>query len=195
MPDTPAQSPMPAGARSSSSTRDREPKFVVLMGPPGSGKTYLGHALAAAFRVEFIEGERLLLEKYGSTENFVRHKAEALRAYYDHLAALQAERGGVFAFESTGLSDRPQLLALIEANDCALVRIAAPRELCLERVARRAAGGNFKATDPGQFDEYWHAEVEPKYSFELTIDNHGQDLRQTLQRLAQALCLSARGGV
>ena len=55
------------------------------------------------------------------------------------------------------LADRDtELLSLVDASDCALVRIAAPRELCVERVSQRTAGGNFKGTDPGQFYDYWH---------------------------------------
>jgi len=97
------------------------------------------------------------------------------------------------AFESTGSSDRVELLALVEASDSALVSIDASRELCVARVAARAAGGHFAGTDAGAFHDYWHAEIKPKYSFELTLDNHGEGREQLLLRLARGLCLSFRG--
>ncbi|MEO8179777.1 MAG: AAA family ATPase [Deltaproteobacteria bacterium] len=171
--------------------RTEPPQFIVFMGPPGSGKTYLGCALARAFRVTFVEGERLLLEKYGSTENFVEHKEAALREYYAYLAELQLAKATVVAFESTGISDRADLLDLVAARDCAQVRVATPRSRCVERVMTRDTGRNFKAIDAGQFYDRWYAEVAPQYSFELVAENGDGATEETLAALAAALRLSA----
>jgi adenylate kinase family enzyme len=172
--------------------RRRPPDFIVFMGPPGSGKTYLGHALARVAQSEFMEGERSLLEKYGSTENFVRHKEQALREYYGFLAQHQAANAAVVAFESTGISDRTYLRELIAARDCALIRVQAPRSICVERVMKRALGHNFESTDPGQFHDYWYDEVASQYSFELVAENGDGAPERALRHLTDALRLVPR---
>jgi shikimate kinase len=141
------------------------------MGPPGSGKTYVGHLLQERLGLTFIEGEAELLREYGSTENFIRHKAEALRRYFDRLRSIQVRSGGVVAFESTGLSDRAQLLALVAEAGCALVRVEASRESSVSRVAGREPGRNFTNEGAAEFFDYWHREVAPTYEFDAVIRN------------------------
>src|SRR5215211_1264592 len=78
--------------------------LVVLLGPPGSGKSAIGRALARE-GLRWREWESLLLERWGTTENFVANKFAALADHHAELLAFVAEPGTAAVLESTGLSD------------------------------------------------------------------------------------------
>ncbi len=48
------------------------------MGPPGCGKTYLGHYLSKQSMAEYTELEPVLVERFGTGAQFRDRKAEAL---------------------------------------------------------------------------------------------------------------------
>ncbi len=53
------------------------PRAVVVMGPPGSGKSFLCNHLAGLGLVDYLELEPLLRREFGAREEFLQRKQEA----------------------------------------------------------------------------------------------------------------------
>ena len=85
------------------------PQVVVLLGPPGSGKSAVGAALAE-LGLRWTDRERELLERWGSLEAFVANKTEALRALHDELRRQGEGSGTVGALARQALEMLPSRL-------------------------------------------------------------------------------------
>jgi shikimate kinase len=109
---------------------------VVLLGPPGSGKSAVGAELGAlGFR--WREWEPEIVARWGSREAFVAHKAMALPALHDEIRRWVAAPGAPAVVESTGLSDAPLLDALAREHACFTARLDVSEAEALRRVAAR----------------------------------------------------------
>ena len=150
--------------------------LIVLLGPPGAGKTHLGHRIHAALGFAFRDAEKELLERYGSREVFVKDKGAALAELEREIRARLASSPVPVVIESTGVSDAPMLARLRQDFDCVWIKVYAPRDLCAARVQRRAAGANFSndARQAAEFHDFWLREVAPRYSFDLEVTNDGE---------------------
>ena len=160
---------------------------VVLMGPPGSGKSFIGTRLAELGLASYVELEPILVEKFGTGAQFLANKDAAVRfiaqSYDEQLSA----PGRAVALESTGVSDRPLLERLLRRHRLLLVRVNTPREVCVERVATRARGRNIgnDAEAAGRFHDFWHATIEPTYDFACAVD--GTHLDEAVDSIASLL--------
>jgi transitional endoplasmic reticulum ATPase len=75
---------------------------ILLHGPPGTGKTMLVHALAAATGVNFVvvDGPEIFTKWLGESEEAIRHVFKVARqlspaiVFFDQLEALAPHRGG-----------------------------------------------------------------------------------------------------
>ena len=146
-------------------------KVVVLLGAPGSGKTTVGEELARrGFR--WREWEITLLERWGSRENLVANKAEALSALHDEMLRWIAEDGSTAVIESTGLSDAPFLDRLERGHGCCVVRLDASADESARRVAERERGRHL-TDDPARNRGIWDAfydVVAPHRRIDLVLD-------------------------
>ena len=165
---------------------------LVLMGPPGSGKSFIGNALAARGIASYVELEPLLVAKFGQGDRFLANKRAALafiRASYETQLASASKP---VALESTGVSDRPLLEGLLERFTLALISVHTPKGVCLERVRDRPRhlniGNDLAAT--AEFYDFWYREVEPSYPIASTID--GTDVERALHDIARILKGHAR---
>ena len=163
------------------------PLLIVLIGPPGAGKTHLGQRIHASLGFAFRDAEQELLARYGSSEAFVKEKGTALAALEREIRArLGASRVPV-VIESTGLSDAPMLARLEQDFPVLWIKVHAPRDVCVARVKSRAAGHNF-SNDPRQaaeFHDFWLREVAPRYSFDLEVVSDGSSEDAFLHALAE----------
>jgi len=149
------------------------PRLVVFLGPPGSGKSHLGELAARRFDLDYVEHEALLLGRWGSREAFIANKAAALDGIEADLRARIGRGHRTVVFESTGLSDRPMLERLATEHPIAIVRVDAPRALCVERVRSRPKGRHFEddAESAGRFHQFWTRDVAPTWTCDLAVDN------------------------
>ncbi len=159
------------------------------MGPPGSGKSFLGAHLARAGLGSYRELEPILREKFGAEDTFLSNKRAALeflvRSYRDQLA--HAERP--VAIETTGVSDRPILEQLAREHRVAIAHVNADRAVCVDRVVARPPGRNISATVDrervGAFYDLWHERIAPTYRFDLVLD--GGDVEAATAALRRLL--------
>jgi shikimate kinase len=168
--------------------------LIVLLGPPGAGKTHLGRRIQESLGFAFRDVEQELLERYGSREAFVKDKSTALAAQERELRSRLASSPVPIILESTGLSDGPMLARLRQEFPVLWIKVDAPRELCVARVQSRPAGGNF-SNDPqqaGEFHDFWRREVEPRYSFDLEVVTDGSPDAEFLDRLAERVTACPR---
>ena len=161
--------------------------FLILMGPPGCGKTYLGHYLSKQSMAEYTELEPVLVERFGTGAQFRDRKAEAL-VYIEQQYLAQRDRSGLpIVLESTGLSDRTILERLTESFRVAFVKVRTPRATCLERIANRERGRNLSndVEAAGRFYDYWTHEIAPTYSFDLEVS--GTDVQEATSAIQTLL--------
>lgn len=150
---------------------------VFLIGPPGSGKSFLGRRLAECGVAAFTELEPLLRERFGSGDAFEARLREAgefvWRSYQDQLRAAE----GPVAFESAGVTDRVLLERLAREHRIAFVHVRTPRALCAQRVVSRSGERNIHHTTDGErigrHYDLWQEKVAPSFRFDLVVD--GED--------------------
>jgi hypothetical protein len=156
---------------------------LILMGPFGSGKSYLGNRLREKGIADYVELEPIVYGRFGRGPVFDLERATAfIRAHYeDSLSAA----GKLVAFESTGVVQRPLVLDIIARYEVALVRVSTPKDLCVARVARR----NEESSRPialskvVAFHDYWITEIAPTYDFSLEVD--GTNDKVALRTISQ----------
>jgi hypothetical protein len=158
---------------------------VVLMGPFGSGKTHLGHGLSAAGVADYIELEPTVYRLFSDGREL--DLARATRFIRDHYHEQLAAGRGPVAFESTGVTQRPLLLEVLDRYEVALVRVVTPREVCLERIAVRHAGGDVESEvdNARRFFDFWTREIAPTYAFALEVS--GTDEGAAVDAIASLL--------
>lgn len=147
---------------------------LVLLGPPGSGKSYLGRFLHERGVGTYRELEPLLREKFGSGKEFAARIQEAgafvWRSYQEQLA----ESGPTPVFESAGVDDRLLLEQLEKQCSIGFVHVHVSRDLCVERVITRPVDRNINHTTNrelvGRFYDFWYSKVFPKYGCAITVE-------------------------
>jgi len=189
------RSPAPAadGLRSAAVTMARRPNGVVLMGPPGCGKSFLGNHLARLGIVTFVELEPILVEKFGKGAAFQANKDAALKFIREScLRQLRVAKGPI-AFESTGVSDRALIEELVGGHQVLLVKVETPKVVCLERLATRPRARNLSndLAAGARFYDFWHRDIEPTYAFAATVD--GTSVSEATRAIVAMLNITRNG--
>lgn len=154
---------------------------IILMGPFGSGKSYLGNRLRSEGIADYTELEPIVYELFGEGDEFDLESAtKYIRAHY-HNTLSASQR--LVVFESTGVVQRPLLLEVMEIYKIALVRVSTPKEICLEHVSRRNLNTKRPVALPiaAEFFDYWTNEIAPTYHFALEVD--GTDEYTAIQKI------------
>lgn len=124
------------------------PALVILVGAPGSGKSYLGRLIAADLGAEHIQTDVVRKELF-PRPRYTPGEAEAVYAVCRRRARMALERGVRVVFDGTNLRERRRasLYRLAEQAGARLVVVVAyaPEAVIRERLARRAA-----ARDPAE---------------------------------------------
>jgi len=116
--------------------------LILLLGPKGSGKTYIGRLLEMHFGIAFCAVEPLWMAYHAecAREGRTPDITEGIARVHPRISAALAEHAHV-CVETTGASAEilAALLDLTPAEQRRIVRVRAPLERCLERIATRDA--------------------------------------------------------
>jgi shikimate kinase len=114
--------------------------FVLLVGPKGSGKSHIGRVLEDNLDVLFFHVEPLWMDYYAECKASGRQPSipEGISKVHPRIADALDTNEHV-CVETTGASAEilNGLLSLTHPSKTLIVRVAAPLELCLERIAAR----------------------------------------------------------
>ena len=114
--------------------------LILLIGPKGSGKSYIGRTLEARFGVHFFHVEPLWLEYYAECKASNREPVIAEGIAKVHPVLIRALDENVHVcVETTGASPEilTALLSLRPREEIIVARVSAPLEVCLRRVSSR----------------------------------------------------------
>lgn len=147
--------------------------LVVLVGPKGSGKSYIGRTLEARLGVHFFHVEPLWLEYYARCKAAGRQPviAEGIATVHPVLANALDKHAHV-CVETTGASSEilEALLSLRPRQDIIVARVAAPLELCLDRIKSRDQTHQIPM-DMDTVREVHELSESQSLSSDLTLDN------------------------
>jgi hypothetical protein len=146
---------------------------VVLLGPPGSGKTSVGEELGRlGFR--WREWEMAILERWGTRAEFVANKRTALpELQRDVRAWIEADVARA-VIETTGLSDGPFLDALARDLPCFVVRFDVSEAEAERRLVSRTRGRHLTDDLAGnrRVRREYETHVLPHRPVDMIIDGH-----------------------
>lgn len=168
---------------------DRPRRTVVLLvGPPGSGKTSIGEHLASDFGYVYEDREAGLLREWGSLEAFREHRDDAIRAMHDAFERELASTGAPLVYESTALTERGFVERLQRDAGAFTVLLTVTLDRALARIARREPGGNF-SNAPDTTTAVWSACTETHASL------HADTMLATDDRDARTLAAEINGAL
>jgi predicted kinase len=146
--------------------------MILLMAPPGSGKTTLGNELNRQGIASYSELEPKLIQLYGEGDEFAKHRATAHLWIWDFYRSELRESSLPVIMETTGIAGRDFINEVGSQHNMLFVKLDTPREVCLARLRVRPRGRNINEgteESSGEFYDNWHANVAPTYDFGLTV--------------------------
>jgi [ribosomal protein S5]-alanine N-acetyltransferase len=161
----------------------------ILVGPKGSGKTFIGNALEDRLGILFIRVEKLLIEyveKNGLQSNTLPRDGFDIEEHA--IASALALRPAVIT-EATGSSIyfSDFLDRLNKCYQVTLVRVKCPPETCLERVARRPTQDQF-AVDDQTLRRINNKAASAEFDWSFEIDNsQNQSVANVVARFADGV--------
>ena len=163
-------------------------RVVVLLGAPGSGKSSVDRALGE-LGLRWREWEPWVLERWGSGEDFVAHKVEALADLHKEIRAFRGAGPTAAVIESTGLSDREFLDALQAEGGTLFVRLDVSEAVAVQRVTSRPQGEHL-ADDVTRSRAVWRAfdeSVRSRRAVDLVINTEDVSIDDAVARILEVI--------
>jgi shikimate kinase len=157
-------------------SKKHENKSVyVLVGPKGSGKTYIGSLLEKEIDLKFLSVEKLGLENTRKSKLTGEKRVE--ESFYEEERELDLilEKRAAASFEATGSSEyfSAMLGRLRSKYKVRLVRIVSPLETCYRRIKQRDAAAHLPVSE-AMIKMINEKAAKVDLDWDLTIDNSDQ---------------------
>jgi shikimate kinase len=161
---------------------------ILLIGPPGSGKTAIGYELAERHGFRYTDYEAGLVERYGPVELFVRHKNRAIPELHRTITASLDANLPPLVIETTALSEREFIDGLIASRRTFTVLLNVSLETALARIGERPRGRNL-SNSPGTNEWIWErfADAHRERQADLRIDTEAVTAEEAARRIAEAV--------
>lgn len=146
----------------------------ILIGPKGSGKTYIGQLLEKELDIRFLAVEPIFMsikgQRHNTDEDFIREGFELVEEAIDK--SLEYHNG--ISFEATGATPlfKDLVNKLRRKYTVMLVRFRAPLALCLERIKTRDASLQIPVSEE-LIEKVNRLSDTADFDYTLTIDNSG----------------------
>jgi len=144
--------------------------IFILIGPKGSGKTYIGSLLQRKLGIPFFRVENiwLRLEEERFSDTYVRKGVSLVEREIDR----KCKETDRLITESTAAHEEFYnfLTRLNNKYQVKLIRITAPPDLCLERIKARDSSIHIPVSDD-RVEEINRKALSADFPFDLVIDN------------------------
>ena len=166
-------------------------KIYILIGPKGSGKTYIGYLMDSAFQIQFLRVEDIALKikKARSFDDPVYLQDVFKAIELQVRESLHSNERLVF--ESTGLTHQFDIMLenLKKDFNVYLIKILADPETCLIRIKQRDTSIHVNVSDD-HINLINDKVAQKKFLFNAEIDNNKaskEELYKQLQRILDGL--------
>ncbi|MCK6692936.1 MAG: ATP-binding protein [Thermoanaerobaculia bacterium] len=157
-------------------------RIFILIGPKGSGKSFIGSSIQESLGIRFLRVEDIALQvKNNRAFNHPDYVKDVFSAIEQAVRA-QLQAADEVVFESTGLTeyfDR-MLESLQKDFEVKLIRIAADQETCLERVKQRDQSVHVPVSDEHVLQINAQA-IDKRFPFDLIIENNRRDIAEIVR--------------
>jgi predicted kinase len=163
-------------------------RMILLMAPPGSGKSTLGNELNRQGVASYTELEPKLMELFGEGEEFAKNRPTAHLWIWDFYRRALKETRLPVVMETTGIAGRDFIEEMRARYRLLFVKLDTPKAICLERVRTRPRGRHVNDADEAFFENFythWHTNVAPTYDFGLTVS--GTDLSSDVSLIRETI--------
>jgi shikimate kinase len=166
--------------------------LIILIGPKGSGKSYIGRILESSLGVYFLHVEPLWMAYCSECKQLGRQPviAEGIRRVHPVLkSALRKHKN--LCVETTGASSEilDDLLSLGRNAGILLVRVEASLQTCLRRIATRDQTHQI-FMDRDLVEEVYRLSTSLQMPFDLFIQNERTAEHEIVQSFSEALAKS-----
>ncbi|NJP08611.1 MAG: ATP-binding protein [Leptolyngbyaceae cyanobacterium RU_5_1] len=157
--------------------------LFILIGPKGSGKTYIGTLVDARMGITFLRVEPIWVEylQNGSQDrdgwDVVEAEIDRLFETKDQIMIESLGAGEGFAKFHASLATKYQIK---------LIKVEAALDTCLERVRNRDRANHIPVSDD-KVEEYNKIAVQVSYDWDQVIDNNGSASDLEIIKAIQAI--------
>lgn len=134
--------PVASAASRRTAPAEHRPALIVMVGAPGSGKSYLGRQIAEGLGADLIQTDNVRKEMYPEPLYTPTEAASVYRACHERIRLALAQ-GRRVVFDGTNLRERRRATLYRLADEAAaqlmIVLAYAPKAVIRERLAQRGA--------------------------------------------------------
>jgi hypothetical protein len=130
-----------------------------------------------------------ILKRWGSREDFIARKSEALPTLHDEIRRWIASDSNPAVFETTGLSDGPLLSEMAASGRALIVRLDVSEEEALRRIQERVRGRHL-SDELAVNRRVWrafHDHVIPRVQADLVLDTNGRPADSVTTEIVAAI--------
>ena len=156
-------------------------KVYILIGPKGSGKSYVGTLLEQEFGLKFLRVEPLVIahiDQHGLPESGLNRDGFDIEEAAVH-EILATEDAVIFEATGSSIYFSSVLENLSSLYTLKLIRLHCPLDVCFDRIKNRSPSGHHFVSDE-KIRTINQKAADVVLDWEIEIDNSGPALNQTI---------------